>query len=82
MVIVTAINIVTDLGQLALALPLLVIAVGAAWVAISRHGARRTVAAIVAAAALISFVIGPLFDDPGEVAGAALRVAMLVLNQV
>jgi diacylglycerol kinase family enzyme len=81
-VVVTVINIAIDLAQLALAVPLLVIAAGAAWVAISRHGARRTVAVIVAALAVLSIVIGPLFDDAGDVVGAALRVAMLVLSVV
>jgi diacylglycerol kinase family enzyme len=81
-IIVTAVNIVTDFGQLALALPLLVIAAGAAWVAISRYGGRRTIALIVAAVAVLGIVIGPLFDDVGEVVAAVLRVAMLVLSVV
>jgi diacylglycerol kinase family enzyme len=77
--IMTVITIATDPWQLVGDLSLMVIAVGAAWVTISRTGRRRQIAFVVFVLATLGLVASALIQSPREVVSIVLRLAMLVL---
>jgi diacylglycerol kinase family enzyme len=75
---ITAWRIVDDLRRLLVQVPLLAVAVGAAWYWLTRSGARRVIGIAVFAAAVIAFLSVAFVEGPAAFGLAVARLAMLV----
>src|SRR4051794_15501048 len=73
----TIANALTDLRRLAVLIPLIVVAVAAAWYAITRTGGRRHLATVVLAATACGFVAMAIIDGARSAAIALARLLLL-----
>ena len=75
---ITAWRIVDDLRRLLVQVPLLAVAVGAAWYWLTRSGARRAIGITVFAAAVVAFLSVAFVEGFAAFGLAVARLAMLV----
>jgi diacylglycerol kinase family enzyme len=71
-------RIVDDLRRLLVQVPLLIVAVGAAWYWVTRAGVRRAIGIAVFVMAIVGFLSVTFIDGPSAFAFASARLAMLV----
>lgn len=76
-VVATIASAPTDLRRLAVLLPLLVVALVAAWYAITRTGGRRQLAMVVLAATVAGFVASAFIEGARSAVIAVVRVLLL-----
>jgi len=75
----TLVRIVSDPPRVAVELLLLVVLVSAGWIALTRTGTKRTLAVVVAIAALIGLIVSLIDAEGYLIASLAARIAALVL---
>ena len=78
-VVLSIASVNDDLRRLSVQIPLLLLAVAAAWYALTRTGARRVAGAAVVAVALIGVIGYGFVQDPSTFAVALGRLALLAL---
>jgi diacylglycerol kinase family enzyme len=76
-VVATIASALTDLRRLAILIPLIVVALAAAWYAITRTGGRRHLAMVVLAATVFGFVAVAFIEGARSAVIAVARVLML-----
>jgi diacylglycerol kinase family enzyme len=75
---ITAWRIADDLRRLLVQLPLVIIAIGAAWYWVTRSGVRRSIGIAVFAAAVVAFLSVAIVEGPVAFGLAVARLAMAV----
>jgi diacylglycerol kinase family enzyme len=75
----TLVRVASDPGRVLLELVVLVILISAAWLALTRTGAKRTLAAVVAAAAVVALLVSLVGAEGYIGVSLAIRIAAVAL---